>query len=148
MVKDIFWNIFPKNTKLTVHIYIMICPFQQRKIHRQGNMTFHLSAVFCIKFRGEEGNIPPTISVNVVSGKEEASNTIMQRWCQSEWEISWKTQIELKPESLRRKQKIRNLWPMKNRTETKQINNSQSKTAYKLEQSIWITRKPKLRIKT
>ena len=52
MVKDIFWNIFPRNTKLTVPICITIWPFQQRKIYRQGNRTFDLSAVLYIKFRG------------------------------------------------------------------------------------------------
>lgn len=52
MVKDIFWNIFPRNTKLTVPICFTNWPFQQRKIHRQGNTASDLSAVLYIKFRG------------------------------------------------------------------------------------------------
>lgn len=53
MMKDLFWNIFPTNTKLTAPIYIRSWPVQQRKIHRQSEMPFDfLSVALYIKSGG------------------------------------------------------------------------------------------------
>lgn len=109
MVKDIIWNVFPRNTKLTVPICVTNWPFQQRKIHRQGNMTFDWSAVLYTRFRRRRAISLPQYPLTLSLGRKRQSNTIIERWCQSNREISWKTHIELKPESLRRKRKIRNL---------------------------------------
>lgn len=56
MMKDLFWNIFPTNTKLTAPIYIRSWPVQQRKIHRQSEMPFDfLSVALYIKSGGGGG---------------------------------------------------------------------------------------------
>lgn len=98
MVKDIFWNIFPRNIKLTVPICFMNWPFQQRKIHRQGNTASDISAVLYIKFRGRRVMSLPYLLTLSLGRKRQA--TQLYNSFATEREIPWKICVELKPESL------------------------------------------------